>query len=111
MAQMKSLLISSLFSLLITRNIYVGGDFQSAGCSDEGCGIPCYLRPAEDECHYTPQDPCSAGDADDLANELSRLNSSIVRLQEKLIQKGVSKCVWEGGVLPSLPTVFLLCFV
>ena len=85
-----AMLLSFLWFLLV-RDTYVRGEFQSAGCSDEGCGIPCYLKPAEDECHYTAQDPCSAGDASDLTMELHFLNNSLVRLQEKLIQKGISK--------------------
>lgn len=68
-----------------------GGEYQSAGCSDEGCGIPCYLRPAEDDCHYTKHDPCDGGGATELDLQLQLLNNSLVRLQEKLVQKGISK--------------------
>ena len=69
----------------------VEGDYQSAGCSDEGCGIPCYMRPAEDNCHYTDHDPCDGGGATELDQQLWLLNNSLVRLQEKLVQKGISK--------------------
>lgn len=70
----------------------VRADFESAGCSDEGCGIPCYLKPPEDDCHYTPHDPCNDNkEATDLDVQLSSLNESLVRLQEKLIQKNISK--------------------
>ena len=69
----------------------VRGEYQSAGCSDEGCGIPCYLRPAEDDCHYTDHDPCDGGGATELDQQLWLLNNSLVRLQEKLVQKGISK--------------------
>ncbi len=69
------------------------GAYQSAGCSDEGCGIPCYLRPASDTCHYTDHSdsPCDDGSGDDLLNELWFLNNTFVRLQDKLIQKGISE--------------------
>lgn len=67
-------------------------EFESAGCSDEGCGIPCYLKPADDDCHYTEHDSCGGGsDAGDLDDQIRLLNNSLVRLQEKLIQKGISK--------------------
>ena len=70
----------------------VMGSYESAGCSDEGCGIPCYLRPAEDECHYTEHTrPCDGGGASDLEQQLWFLNNSLVRLREKLVQKRVSK--------------------
>ena len=70
------------------------GAYQSAGCSDEGCGIPCYnMRPAEDNCHYTDHgnSPCDAGGGDELVEQLLVLNDTLVRLEEKLIQKGISK--------------------
>ena len=81
--------VLSILCLLSTT--FVGADYQSAGCSDEGCGIPCYLRPAEDDCHYTEHDPCDSGGATELDEQLRLLNNSLVRLQEKLIQKGISK--------------------
>lgn len=77
--------------LMFARTLYVVADFQSAGCSDEGCGIPCYIKPAEDTCHYKVSDPCENGGASNLDHQLWVLNTSLVRLQEKLIQKGVSK--------------------
>ena len=77
--------------LLFVGVLRVTGEYQSAGCSDEGCGIPCYLRPAEDDCHYTEQDPCDGGGASALDQQLWLLNNSLVRLQEKLVQKGLSK--------------------
>ena len=86
MSSVQLLLLSSCYFIY-----YVGADFLSAGCSDEGCGIPCYLRPAEDSCHYTVHDPCDSGGATELDLQLSFLNNSLIRLQEKLIQKGVSK--------------------
>lgn len=81
-----------LFILLIGATIAMGA-YQSAGCSDEGCGIPCYLRPAEDICHYTEhvESPCDDGGGDDLLKQLWNLNNTLVRLQEKLVQKGISK--------------------
>ena len=105
---MKCLLCSLFLSLALSRDLYVHGEFQSAGCSDEGCGIPCYLRPAEDECHYSlsPPDPCNAGGATDLERDLSFLNDSLVRLQIKLIQKGVSKC--QESVMPCSKVMILV---
>lgn len=87
--KMSSVLLLSL--CFLATFISVTADFQSAGCSDEGCGIPCYMRPAEDNCHYTAHDPCDSGGATELDLQLSHLNNSLVRLQEKLIQKGISK--------------------
>lgn len=79
-------------ALLVVSDAVLGG-YQSAGCSDEGCGIPCYLRPAEDDCHYTDHgdSPCDSGGGDELLDRLWVLNDTLVRLKEKLIQKGVSK--------------------
>ena len=66
--------------------------YKSAGCSDEGCGIPCYMRPAADDCHYKPQSPCSNEGYDlDLENLILDLNSSLHRLENKLVQKAISK--------------------
>ena len=76
---------------LLGEIAYVLADFQLAGCLEEGCGIPCYLRPPEDQCHYTEHSPCDAGGATILEDQLELLNNSLVRLQEKLIQKGISK--------------------
>lgn len=83
--------IATLLSFLFAFLAGSGGEYQSAGCSDEGCGIPCYLRPAENDCHYTKQDPCDGGGATELDRQLGLLNDSLVRLQEKLVQKGISK--------------------
>ena len=82
----------SLF-LLLACLWCVTGRYPSTTCSEDGCGvgIPCYLRPAEDECHYTDEDPCEGGDATALDQQLWLLNDSLVRLQEKLIQNGISK--------------------
>ena len=77
--------------LFLLGSAYVRGEYQSAGCSDEGCGIPCYLRPPEDDCHYTKHDSCDGGGATELDQQLWLLNNSLVRLQEKLVQKGISK--------------------
>ncbi len=66
--------------------------YESAGCSDQGCGIPCYMRPAADSCHYKPYSPCSNEGYDiDLENLILNLNSSLHRLENKLVQKRVSK--------------------
>ena len=66
--------------------------YESAGCSDQGCGIPCYMRPAADNCHYKPFSPCSNEGYDlDLENLILNLNSSLHRLENKLVQKRVSK--------------------
>ena len=66
--------------------------YESAGCSDQGCGIPCYMRPAADNCHYKPHSPCSNEGYDlDLENVILALNSSLHRLENKLVQKRVSK--------------------
>lgn len=81
----------SFLLLLLAGVVHVRGEYQSAGCSDEGCGIPCYLRPAEDDCHYTEHDACDGGGATALDQQLWLLNNSLVRLQEKLVQKGISK--------------------
>ncbi len=86
--------MSSFYSLLAFLAILcvVSAGYESAGCSDQGCGIPCYLKPPDDDCHYTPHDPCSeGGGASDLDLQLSYLNESLVRLQEKLIQKNISE--------------------
>jgi len=81
--------VSGFFSLFLLKTAC--GAYPSAGCSDEGCGIPCYLRPAEDECHYTEPNQCDSAGATELDQHLWLLNNSLVRLQEKLIQKGISK--------------------
>ena len=86
--------------LTLAQTLHVEADYQSAGCSDEGCGIPCYIKPAEDLCHYTTDDdPCEGAGATNLDHQLWVLNTSLVRLQEKLVQKGVSKCVNKTGLI------------
>lgn len=92
------IVVSSMTAWLCVLHILIVphfglGAYQSAGCSDEGCGIPCYLRPANDECHYTDSDDssCSDGGGDDLLNQLWNLNDTLVRLHNKLVQKGISK--------------------
>lgn len=85
-----SALLPWLLTFLAT-SVHVRSEYQSAGCSDEGCGIPCYLRPPEDDCHYTKSDPCDGGGTTELDEQLRLLNNSLVRLQEKLVQKGISK--------------------
>lgn len=82
------LLLSILLSSPCSRAKY-----EPAGCSDEGCGIPCYMRPVEDPCHYQPHSPCNEEGSTDLEQWLGNLNSSLHRLENKLIQKGVSKLI------------------
>ena len=80
-------LMFAVWSLENTRAAY-----ESAGCSDQGCGIPCYMRPAADSCHYKPYSPCGNEGYDlDLENLILNLNSSLHRLENKLVQKRVSK--------------------
>lgn len=74
--------------LAVTKSL---AEYEPAGCSDEGCGIPCYMRPVEDPCHYQPHSPCEDGGPTDLEQLIYNLNSSLHRLENKLIQKGVSK--------------------
>ena len=77
------------FVLIVSRST---AEYEAAGCSDEGCGIPCYMRPVEDPCHYQQHSPCNDdGSATDLELWIRNLNSSLHRLENKLIQKGVSK--------------------
>ena len=85
--------MSRLSFFLVAAALYclAGAGYVSIGCQDDGCGIPCYLKPPGDECHYTRQDPCNAGDASDLEWQISYMNESLVRLTEKLIQKNISK--------------------
>ena len=66
-------------------------EYEAAGCSDEGCGIPCYMRPVDDPCHYQQHSPCNDEGSTDLEKWIHNLNSSLHRLGNKLIQKGVSK--------------------
>ena len=58
-------------------------------------GVPCYLRPSGDRCHYRakPDSPTctSADDRRRLAEGARQLNRSIVVLEQKLIRLGVSK--------------------
>lgn len=85
--------VAPIFLLVLLFANATFGAYQSAGCSDEGCGIPCYLRPAGDTCHYTRDDSasCCNGSGDYLKKELWTLNSTLIRLQNKLIQKGISE--------------------
>ena len=59
-------------------------------------GVPCYLRPSGDRCHYRakPDSPTctSADDRRRLAEGARQLNRSIAVLEQKLIRLGVSKC-------------------
>ena len=58
-------------------------------------GVPCYLRPSGDRCHYRakPDSPTctSADDRRRLAEGARQLNRSIAVLEQKLIRLGVSK--------------------
>ena len=75
--------ILSVVCLLVSSSTRAA--YESAGCSDEGCGIPCYMRPAADSCHYKPFSPCSNEGYDiDLENVILNLNSSLHRLENKL---------------------------
>ena len=85
-----SLLSCLYFGVFLLRR--VAADYESAGCSDEGCGIPCYLKPPGDNCHYAEHNPCGDEGVTDLDLQLAMLNDSLVRLQEKLIQKNISEC-------------------
>ena len=82
--------VALTFALCLLTNTRAA--YESAGCSDQGCGIPCYMRPASDNCHYKPHSPCSNEGYDlDLENLILNLNSSLHRLENKLVQKRVSK--------------------
>ena len=88
-------MFTATVSLFMLSLCVAKGEYQSAGCSDVGCGIPCYLRPSEDNCHYIDHNPCGSDQPiRDVDEQLYLLNVSLVRLQEKLIQKGVSK--WQN---------------
>ena len=60
-------------------------------------GVPCYLRPSGDRCHYRakPDSPTctSADDRRRLAEGARQLNRSIAVLEQKLIRLGVSKWI------------------
>lgn len=62
-------------------------------------GVPCYLRPSGDRCHYRakPDSPTctSADDRRRLAEGARQLNRSIAVLEQKLIRLGVSKYLIE----------------
>ena len=93
-SHMASLAVISAVVLTLTACFLdnAGAAYESAGCSDQGCGIPCYMRPAADSCHYKPFSPCSNEGYDiDLENLILNLNSSLHRLENKLVQKRVSK--------------------
>ena len=67
---------------------------RGAGCSSGDCGIPCYLRDAEDSCHYRTRDDSgcsSSGDTRGLEEKLQQLNKSLSDLQDRLVKKGISK--------------------
>ena len=58
-------------------------------------GVPCYLRPTGDRCHYRakPDSPTctSADDRRRLTEGARQLNRSIAALEQKLIRLGISK--------------------
>ena len=58
-------------------------------------GVPCYLRPSGDRCHYRakPDSPTCTSEDDRrrLAAAARQLNRSIAVLEQKLIRLGVSK--------------------
>lgn len=89
MASNRNLLI--VLPLILLSSTFSRAKYEPAGCSDEGCGIPCYMRPVEDPCHYQPHSPCNEEGSTDLEQWVENLNSSLHRLENKLIQKGVSK--------------------
>lgn len=94
---------SAMAPIILIRDVFIAllvvllrlrcsvAEYEPAGCSDEGCGIPCYMRPVEDPCHYQPHSPCNEEGSTDLEQWVFNLNSSLHRLENKLIQKGVSK--------------------
>ena len=65
---------------------------RGAGCFGGGCGIPCYLRDAEDPCHYRSGDQSGCiGDVQGVEEKLQQLNKSLSDLEDRLVKKGVSK--------------------
>ena len=68
------------------------GVARGAGCFGGGCGIPCYLRDADDPCHYRTGDQSGCiGDAQGVEEKLQQLNKSLSNLEDRLVKKGVSK--------------------
>ena len=58
-------------------------------------GVPCYLRPPGDKCHYSqkPDSPACTGvkTRTQLENGVRQLNRSMFSLEQQLIRLGVSK--------------------
>ena len=91
----------------LLNSMYMLAEYESAGCSDEGCGIPCYMRPAEDPCHYQKHSPCSDEGSGDLEQWVLNLNSSLHRLVNKLIQKGISKSQSIRSILSHVTMIII----
>ena len=70
---------------------FASSDARGAGCSSDGCGIPCYLRDAEDSCHYRTRDDSGCSSTHGLEEQLQQMNKSLTDLQDRLVKKGISK--------------------
>lgn len=83
-----SAIFLAVVSLLLAHNFCIYARFTDTG-------VPCYLRPSGDRCHYRakPDSPTctSADDRRRLAEGARQLNRSIAVLEQKLIRLGVSK--------------------
>ena len=87
MAKQIAVFLAAL-SLWITSSNFCDAKFVDTG-------VPCYLRPSVDRCHYRakPDSPTctSLDDRLRLAEGARQLNRSIAALEQKLIRLGVSK--------------------
>ena len=83
---------SKVFTSLLVLLVFGSGVVRGAGCFGERCGIPCYLRDAEDSCHYRTRDQLECtGDVEDVKEQLQQLNKSLSDLEDRLVKRGVSK--------------------
>ena len=84
---MESMLTARIAVILLALPVVLG--FSSTG-------VPCYLHPSADGCHYyqKPDSPACTGPKTRAKLEIGvrQLNRSLYSLEQQLIRLGVSKC-------------------
>jgi len=76
---------------------------SGASSSFSSAGVPCYLHPSADGCHYTPRsdsDNCSTTPArrESMSKRIAAVNRTLAALELQLIRLGVSKLADDGTI-------------
>lgn len=93
--------IYTLLSIIVGAFVHcnaLGSGFGSglgSGIAPDHSGVPCYLQPAGDSCHYDLKpgsETCtSLADRIRLSKKILLVNRTLVSLEQQLVRLGVSK--------------------